>query len=279
MNSKSETFGTLFIVSTPLGNLKDISFRAIEVLQKVRWIAAEDTRHSIALLKHYNIQTPMKSFHEHNESQRIALIEKELIQGEDIALMSDAGTPLISDPGYGLIRHLTEKKFKVSPVPGACAVIAALSAAGLPTDRFIFEGFLSAKSTARCIQLQTRQYESATLIFYEAPHRLVSCLSDMTIVFGAERQAVIARELTKTFEDFQRGTLSTLFKYYKNHSNQQRGEITICVAGASDKKSSTIDAEKILKILLAELPLKKAAQCAAKITGLKKNELYTMALK
>jgi 16S rRNA (cytidine1402-2'-O)-methyltransferase len=270
--------GTLFIVATPIGNLQDISLRAIETLRKVAWIAAEDTRHSSYLLKHFNIATPMKSLHDHNEADRLSFIEDLLEKGKDIALISDAGTPLISDPGYTLIHHLVEKGFKVSPIPGSCAAVAALVGSGLPSDRFTFEGFLPAKSVARCAKLEICKIETATLIFYEAPHRLLDCLEDMIKILGTYRQAVIGRELTKAYESFQRGTLGELFDYFKQHEEQRRGEIVICVAGVEKKAVGETDARRILKILLKELPVKKAAALTAEITGLRKNELYQMAI-
>ncbi|MCD6048028.1 MAG: methyltransferase [Gammaproteobacteria bacterium] len=274
-----DTRGTLYVIATPIGNLKDITFRAIEVLKTVAWIAAEDTRHSSALMKQYGINTPLKSFHEHNEHQRLQDIENALLQGQDIAIISDAGTPLISDPGYILVQNLSEKGFKISPLPGPCAAIAALSCSGLPTENFLFKGFLPAKTAGRCAQLETCQQETATVVFYEAPHRLLDTLEDMIKVFGENRFAVIAREITKTFEQFQRGSLASLLAYFKTHEEQCRGEIVICIAGAPAKKTSEIDAEKILKLLLTELPVKKAAAVAAEITGLRKNELYQLALK
>jgi 16S rRNA (cytidine1402-2'-O)-methyltransferase len=279
MNNTSTTKGTVFIVATPIGNLTDISAHAIEVLQQVQWIAAEDTRHSAILLNHYGIQTPLKSLHEHNELQRIQYIEETLNAGHDIALISDAGTPLISDPGYQLVTHLVQAGFRISPVPGCCALIAALSCSGLATDQFLFLGFLPNKSTARKTVLSKRLHETATQIFYEAPHRLLECLLDMACIYGDTRQAVVARELSKTYENFQHGSLPALHDYYQAHPEQQRGEIVILVAGSKEAATPLIEAERILKILLDVLPIKTAAAVTADITQLRKNELYQMALR
>lgn len=280
MNSrKLNTRGTLFIVATPIGNLRDISFRAVEVLTQVKWIAAEDTRHSAPLLKHYGIETPLKSFHEHNESSRIQWIQNELEEGHDVALISDAGTPLISDPGYTLVTNLAHAGFKISPIPGCCAAIAALSAAGLSTEHFNFQGFLPSKSSQRKNMLNSLQYEIGTLVFYEAPHRLLASLEDFIAVFGGARKAVVARELTKTYESFQRGALQALLAHYQENPDQQRGEIAILLEGAEKVTLSTLEAERILKILLSELPVKKAATLTAEITGLRKNDLYELGLK
>lgn len=278
MSSKALTAGTLFVIATPIGNLKDITYRAIETLQQVSWIAAEDTRHSAMLLRHYGIQTPLKSLHEHNEAQRSQAIQEALAQGQDIALISDAGTPLISDPGYTLITQLTQAGFRVAPIPGCCAAIAALSCAGLATDKFLFLGFLPSKANARKTQLALHQQESATQIFYEAPHRLAETLLDMASVYGESRKAVVARELTKTHENFQRGSLAELARHYQNHEEQQRGEIVILVTGCEAMATDLVEATRILKILLQELPVKKAAALAAEITGFRKNELYQQAL-
>src|SRR5690554_4441018 len=195
--SESNGLGTLYVVATPIGNLEDISARALRVLTEVSLIAAEDTRHSTRLLQHFGIRTPLVACHEHNEREEGGRFITRLLAGEDIALISDAGTPLISDPGYHLVRQARAAQVQVVPVPGACALIAALSAAGLPSDRFVFEGFLPAKQVARCTRLETVKADPRTLIFYEAPHRLLDSVADMRDVFGAERPAVLARELTK----------------------------------------------------------------------------------
>lgn len=272
--------GTLYIIATPIGNLQDISPRALYVLQQVQWIAAEDTRHSEYLLKHYGITTPLKSLHTHNEKQRIAWIREILQKGESVALVSDAGTPLISDPGYALVTTLADEGLPISPIPGACAVIAALSASGLPTEQFLFEGFLPSKSTQRRQQLEKRKQETATLIYYEAPHRLLDSLKDMLTIFGGNRQAVVARELTKTFEQFQRGSLQSIIDYFEMHEDKQRGECVILVHGVEEALSvDEKEANRILKILLPLMSLKQAAQAASEITGVRKNVLYEWALK
>lgn len=270
----------LFIVATPIGNLADISQRAIDTLKSVDCIAAEDTRHSAGLLQRFAINKPMLSLHEHNENERVAELLARLHQGESIALISDAGTPLISDPGYVLVQAARAADIEVIPIPGACAFIAALSVAGLPTDRFIFEGFLPAKSTQRKNQLTSLQRETRTLIFYEAPHRIEATLRDMVLIFGENRLAVIARELTKMHETITQGSLRSLLQFVENDLNQQRGEQVIIVAG-SDKEIDSqeiIATEHILKILLAELPLKQAVDLTAKISGGRKNEIYQQAL-
>lgn len=271
---------SLYIVATPIGNLQDMSLRAIEILKTVNLIAVEDTRHSAPLLQHFSIQTPMLALHEHNERERVRLLLERLQQGESIALISDAGTPLISDPGYHLVREAREKGIRVIPIPGPCAAIVALSAAGLPTDSFVFEGFLPVKATARTVSLEQLRNESRTLIFYEAPHRILETLEAMQTVFGDERRVVIARELTKKFETIQSGTLAEIVAWVKNDSNQQRGEIVLLVEGAEESsKINEQDTERTLHILLDALPLKQAVDLAVKITGQRKNELYQRALK
>lgn len=278
MNNTSKAKGSVFVVATPIGNLQDISARALDILRQVAWIAAEDTRHSALLLNHYGIQTPLKSLHEHNEKQRIQYIEETLHAGLDIALISDAGTPLISDPGYHLVAHLSQAGFRLCPIPGCCALIAALSCSGLATDQFLFSGFLPAQSTARKAALTKRLHETATQIFYEAPHRLLECLTDMLCIYGPDRQAVVARELTKTYENFQYGTLLELHNYYHMHSDQKRGEIVILVAGNTKISTELAEAQRILEILLKVLPIKTAATVASELTKRRKNELYQIAL-
>ncbi len=274
-------FGTLYVVATPIGNLRDMSLRAIEVLKTVDCIAAEDTRHSMPLLQHFLITTRVISLHEHNERERSTQLLEALQRGESIALISDAGTPLISDPGYFLVREARECGIKVVPIPGPSAIIAALSVSGLPTDRFSFEGFLPAKSKQRVAQLNSLQHETRTMVFYEAPHRVLECLADMQSVFGMKRQAVIARELTKMFETIHNAPLDELLEWVKRDANQTRGEMVLVVAGAEAKltEENLVLAENILQILLEELPLKQAVELAAKISGKRKNELYQLALK
>jgi 16S rRNA (cytidine1402-2'-O)-methyltransferase len=280
MNLAQQNYGDLYVVATPIGNLSDMVPRAIETLQTVKLIAAEDTRHSAHLLNHFGIKTPCVAYHDHSDESRIEQILARLQSGDSVALISDAGTPLVSDPGYRLVKKAREAGIKVIPVPGACALIAALSASGLASDRFSFEGFLPAKQQARLTQLQTLQQETRTLIFYEAPHRVLETLQDMQSVFGNERQAVIAREITKTFETIQGDQLSQLVEWVAADSNQQRGEIVLLVEGSNKIQSTEITAEQIhiMKVLLEELPVKQAAALGAKITGLKKNFLYQWAL-
>lgn len=277
---QSEKSGTLYVVATPIGNLDDISLRAIEVLKKVDKIAAEDTRHAAPLLKHFSINKPTISMHEFNERERLSIVIDSVLEGESVALISDAGTPLINDPGFHLVRAAKAQGVRVVPVPGACAAIAALSVAGLPTDRFAFEGFLPAKAEARRNRLTELLHESRTMIFYEAPHRLLSSLESMVEVFGGARSAVVARELTKIHESIITSTLDELVDYYTQNESKQRGEIVILVAGVDEERaeSKEVIPEKVLDILLEELPVKQAAALASKITGERKNVLYEMAL-
>ena len=276
MSEQQEQQGILYVVATPIGNLQDISARALDVLRTVSRVAAEDTRHSRKLLAHYGIGTPLVALHEHNEraiSQRLLQI---LAAGEDIALVSDAGTPLISDPGFFLVRAASQVNIRVVPVPGPSALIAALSVAGLPTDRFCFEGFLPSRQAARRQRLQSLQTGTATLVFYESSHRIRASLADMAEVFGAGREATLARELTKTFETIRHGTLDGLLAWMDADSNQQKGEFVVLVQGLSAAGPTAVDAAagQVLAVLLAELPLRQAAALAAKITGCSKNVLY-----
>lgn len=276
---KINQFGTLYIVATPIGNLQDMSSRAIETLQKVNCIAAEDTRHSFTLLQHFSIKTPMISLHEYNERERATHLLDRLSQGESIALISDAGTPLISDPGYFLVREVRAAGIKVIPIPGPCAAIAALSATGLPTDRFVFEGFLPTKSKLRKERLAALSKETRTMIFYEAPHRIISLLRDLEQQFGAEHRGVIARELTKVFETIYSGTLTQLLAWVED-KNQQRGEIVVIIEGAEETPvlEKPIETDHILSVLMSSLPLKQAVEMAENITGQRKNDLYKRAL-
>lgn len=271
----------LYVVATPIGNLADISERALTVLRSVDLIAAEDTRHTRQLLMYFTINKPLFSVHDHNESQRVEKVLADLASGLSIALVSDAGTPLISDPGFVLVQAVRQAGFKVVPVPGPCAMVAALSAAGLPTHRFCFEGFLPAKSSGRKKQLQTLLSEPRTMVFYESPHRIVECLSDLQTVFGAERPLTLARELTKTFETILSGSIEQVLAWVQADPNQQKGEFVLVLAGAPEQEESEslqIAAEQVLKLLLEELPVKQAAALTAKITGQKKNALYQQAL-
>ncbi|WP_324731684.1 16S rRNA (cytidine(1402)-2'-O)-methyltransferase [Pseudomonas paeninsulae] len=277
----NSTPGTLYVVATPIGNLDDISARALKVLGDVALIAAEDTRHSVRLMQHFGIATPLAACHEHNERDQGGRFLARLLAGEDVALISDAGTPLISDPGYHLVRQARAAGVAVVPVPGACALIAALSAAGLPSDRFIFEGFLPAKTAGRRTRLEQVKEEPRTLIFYEAPHRILECLEDMQAVFGDERPALLAREISKTFETLKGLPLSELRAWVAADSNQQRGECVVLVAGwQAPEGEAAVSAEalRVLELLLKEMPLKRAAALAAEITGVRKNLLYQAAL-
>jgi 16S rRNA (cytidine1402-2'-O)-methyltransferase len=280
MNSSNKTTGVLYVVATPIGNLLDITRRALETLQSVSLVAAEDTRHSRKLLAHYGIGTPMLALHEHNERTVTAGLLRRLEAGADIALVSDAGTPLISDPGFHLVRSVREAGLRVVPVPGPSALTAALSVAGLPTDRFIFEGFLPAKQAARRQRLQELQDATATLVFYESSHRILASLGDMLVLFGAGREATLARELTKTFETIRQASLAELHAWVTADSDQQKGEFVVLVHGAEKPAVAEIDAatERVLRLLMAELPLRTAAALTAQICGIGKNVVYEHAL-
>ncbi len=271
--------GRLFIVATPIGNLGDITERALSVLREADLIAVEDTRHSRTLLQQFGISTPMLAYHDFNEGQQVAKLLERIVNGDDIALISDAGTPLVSDPGYQLVRQAHLTGIKVVPIPGPSAVITALCSAGLASDRFTFEGFLPARSAARKASLIDLQKESRTMVFYEAPHRIVECMVDMLECLGPEREITMARELTKTFETILHTTVGELLEIVRNDANQQKGEIVLVVAGAQ-AETHLVDPNALhaLKVLLAELPLKQACALAAQITGLKKNLLYETAL-
>lgn len=265
----------LYVVATPIGNLQDMSPRAVEVLQSVALIAAEDTRHSSVLMRYFDITTRSISYHDYSDNNVVEKILELLEQGRPVALISDAGTPLISDPGYRLVSRIHEQGYRVVPIPGASAVIAALCACGLATDRFIFEGFLPAKSGSRKKALETCVTEDRTLVFYEAPHRIVDSLSDMVEVFGSGRMAVLARELTKQYETIRRLPLGDLLSWVAEDSNQRRGEIVLILEGAQKQSSEMTEEDgRILKILAEDLPPKQAAALAAKITGQRKKILY-----
>jgi len=272
--------GSLYIVATPIGNMGDMTERAQNTLKDVDVIAVEDTRRSGQLLRNFDISTPMIAVHEHNERQVCDSLLERINKGESIALISDAGTPLLSDPGYFLVNQARERDISVVPIPGVSAVITALSVAGLPTDRFIFEGFLPAKSAARLQRLEKLKDDMRTVIFYEAPHRIVDMLKDCQRVYGGQRKVVLARELTKTFETVHGDELDALIPWVEADQNQQKGEFVVLVQGAEARDESGIDAEaeRILLILLKDLPVKQAAALAANITGLKKNALYQRAL-
>jgi 16S rRNA (cytidine1402-2'-O)-methyltransferase len=276
----SDHSGVLYIVATPLGNLGDMSQRAIDTLLWVDLIAAEDTRHSKKLLVHFGIDKPMIAFHEHNERDRSNEILSQLQAGKQIALISDAGTPLISDPGYYLIRQLHDAGIRVVPIPGPSAVITALCAAGLPTDRFIFEGFLPSKAVARDKHLAALVQETRTLVFYESPHRLLETLKAMLHVFGAVRRITLARELTKTFETIRQDTLANIVNWVEANPEQQKGESVLIIEGASEQPRDRceVDSDKLLLTLLSYMSVKDAAHHAALLTGQGKNELYQRAL-
>lgn len=270
----------LYIVATPIGNLADITYRAIDILTKVDLIAAEDTRHSRILLSHYGITTKCTALHDHNEQKAHTQLLSFIKQGHSVALISDAGTPLISDPGYILVQQATAMGIRVIPIPGPSALISALSVSGLPSDKFYFYGFLPAKQAARLEALETTKELEITTIFYESPHRLVACLDNMLQVYGANRQVCLARELTKTFETIHGDNLQQLCDWVKADANQQKGEIVLLVSGYKVQKNQEINPKDIdvLKLLVDELGVKKAASLTAKITGTSRNALYTEAL-
>lgn len=279
---KGEAGGTLYVVATPIGNLDDLSPRATRTLAGVDVVAAEDTRHSGRLLSHLGIQKRMIALHDHNEKDRAAGILAELQAGRDVALISDAGTPLISDPGYVLVREARAAGHRVSPIPGPCALVAALSAAGLPTDRFLYVGFLPAKRSGRKASLDLLSSEVATLVFYESPHRILESVRDIAEVLGSGREIVLGREITKTFETFYSGSVAEVLAELERDPHGSRGEFVVMVRGAvaqsGNGKEATMDVDRVLRVLLAELPVKKVAKMAAELTGLSKNELYQRAL-
>ncbi len=270
--------GVLYVVATPIGNRADMSARAREVLAGVSVVAAEDTRHSALLLRELGLERPLVSLHEHNERARAAELVGRLRAGESVALISDAGTPLISDPGFLLLRAALEAGIDVSPIPGPSAVVAALSAAGLPCERFSFEGFLPARAIARRRRLEELAAESRTLVFYEAPHRIAACLADLAGACGAERRACVARELTKQFETFYRGSLGELAERARSDENMARGEAVIVVEGAAAVAADGAKIDETLRVLLGFLPPSAAAAAAAKLTGTRRNDAYERAL-
>lgn len=271
--------GTLYIVATPIGNLEDITGRAIRILAEVDLIAAEDTRHSQRLLQHYDISTRLISLHDHNEAQRASQLIDKLQLGQNIALISDAGTPLISDPGYSLVSQCRAASVKVVPLPGPCAAITALCAAGLATDKFIFEGFLPVKLVAKQQALQRLLTQNITCIFYESPRRVVDTVKLIVAELGSDRDMVLAKELTKTFETFYSGTAQECLAWLEADANHQRGEFVLMIAGQKqDQTDVSAEALQLLKLLINELPLKKAAAITAEQFGLKKNQLYQLGL-
>lgn len=276
------TTGILYIVATPIGNLNDITLRAIDVLKQVDVIAAEDTRHSRKLLDHYGIDTRLMAVHDHNEEDRIALLTQMLVEGKSVALISDAGTPLISDPGFRVVRAMQQSDLQVVSIPGPCAAIAALSIAGLPTDRFLFVGFLPAKQQARRTALEQVLAETATLVFYESPKRIADTVADVITVMGADRTVSVAREITKTFESVKTGTAEEVLAWLHEDDHHRRGEFVLLVQGREDRAEAgaVIDPSVLRAIQQANefMPMKKACALVAEITGLPKNALYEAAL-
>lgn len=268
--------GTIYLVATPIGNLEDMSPRAVRTLTEVDLIAAEDTRHSARLLRNFGIDTPVTAYHEHNEREKAKDLVQQAAGGKNLALISDAGTPLVNDPGYHLVLAARDAGILLVPIPGACAAITALSVSGLATDTFLFAGFPPAKSGTRQNYFSARARVTATLIFYESPHRIVESLSDMRQVFGGERKAVVARELTKKFETIRSGTLTELVDWIGADNNQQKGEFVVLLEGLPAEADADIDAEteRLLLRLAEELPPKKAAAIVAEHSGLRKNRLY-----
>ena len=266
---------TLYVVATPIGNLADLSPRAQEVLRSVAAICAEDTRRSGQLLSHFGIQQPLVALHEHNEEALSQRLVARLQAGESLALVSDAGTPLVSDPGFRLVRAARAAGIKVSPIPGACAAIAALSVAGLPSDRFTFEGFLPAKGSGRRERLQGLAGETRTLVFYESSHRIAESLADMVAAFGPERPAVLARELTKLFETVLDGDLASLLRQVEADENQRKGEFVVMVQGAAnDEEAQLAQGRRLYAKLSEHLPPSTAAKLAAELTGAPRKALY-----
>ncbi|MEQ6918331.1 16S rRNA (cytidine(1402)-2'-O)-methyltransferase [Halomonas aquatica] len=272
--------GSLYVVATPIGNLDDLSPRAVRVLGEVALVAAEDTRHSGRLLRHLGLSRPMLSLHEHNEASRVDTLDARLLAGDDVALVSDAGTPLISDPGFVLVRELRARGRRIVPLPGPCALVAALSAAGLPTDRFLFQGFLPARAGPRRTRLEALASREETLVFYESPHRIRDTLADLDTVLEA-RRVVLARELTKAFETFLDGTAAELLTCMEADPDQARGEFVVMVAGAparGEAEQSAVEADALLSALLAEgVGVKQAAAVSARLMGGVKKVWYARA--
>jgi len=266
--------GKLFVVATPIGNLEDLTPRARQTLAEVSLIAAEDTRHTGRLLMHIGCKTRLMALHDHNEERVVGGIIKTLIEGNNVALVSDAGTPLVSDPGFRLVRAAHEAGIEVSPIPGASAVTAALSAAGIPTDRFCFEGFAPSKPVARRHWLENLKEERRTLVIYESVHRIDECLADMVAVFGPERQAFIGRELTKLHEQCVQESLGELLRQIDNKTIVGKGEFVVVVAGSAKEQESSLEVDRLLRALATRLSAKDSAKVAAEATGLKRNALY-----
>ena len=281
INDAKASLGTLYIVATPIGNLDDITFRAVEVLKNVDLILAEDTRHSKKLLNHLDINTPLQAFHDHNERDKTKGVIEELSQGKSIALISDAGTPLISDPGYVLVSEAKNANLGVVPIPGASALITALSVSGIASDCFTFFGFLPSKQSARLKTLQTLISRTETSIFYESPKRILATMTDMLSILGKSREVCLAKELTKAFETIKTGTIPSLIDYLTVDENHQKGEFVILVSALDKTDNSEAEAEldTLLPILCAEMGASKAAKLAAKITGIDKKHCYQRTIK
>jgi 16S rRNA (cytidine1402-2'-O)-methyltransferase len=273
----SEAAGNLYIVATPIGNLKDISYRAVETLQQADLILVEDTRNAIKLLQHYAIKRPLKALHEHNEDKLAKGLIKQIQNGQNIALISDAGTPLVSDPGFRLVQNAIAAGIQPVTIPGACAAIAALSITGLPTDRFTFEGFLPAKQSAREQSLQALKNEQRTMVFYEAKHRIVAFLNSLATVFGSSRKAAVARELTKKFESVYHGSLDEVIAQINDNDQATKGEFVVLLHGAESIQND-LELDAVLTPLLSEMSISKASKIAAKISGESKNKCYQRGL-
>lgn len=270
--------GTLYVVATPLGNLGDISHRALDVLARVDWIAAEDTRHSQKLLQHFGITNRLISLHNYNEQARVEMLRGRLAAGEVGALISDAGTPLISDPGYHLVSQLREAALEIRPVPGPSALITALSVSGLATDRFYFEGFLPAKKTKRLARLRHLNQHSETLICYEAPHRLLATLADLIEVLGSERVICVAREMTKHYEEFRNGPVADVYQYFVNYPEKVRGEMVILIAGAPVQQIDDQGWQGLVRIMLEQsLSVKSIAEVVSSHYQINKKQVYQWA--
>ena len=270
--------GTLYVVATPIGNLADLAPRAVDVLGQVDLVLAEDTRHTAQLLRHCGLSKPLQSLHEHNERQKLESIVQRLQAGESLALVSDAGTPLLSDPGFPLVRRLRELDMPVIPIPGPCAAVAALSVAGLATDRFAFEGFLPARSGARRTRLEGLADETRTLVFYESGKRLAGVLDDMCELLGPDREAAVARELTKLYESIYRGSLAQLRDRAGSDVDMLRGELVVLVQGMPVAEiAENPELDRVLGVLLPELPLSQAVKLAVELCGLRRNEVYKRA--
>ncbi len=270
--------GQLFVVATPIGNMQDISARALSTLQEVDYVAAEDTRVAKRLLNHYEIEAKCIAYHDHNEAEKSELLIAKLQSGENIALVSDAGTPLINDPGYVIVKRCQDLGIRVVPIPGACAVIAALCAGGVATDQFHFAGFLPVKTKARCDVLKNLAERAYCTVFYESPHRILASLSDLEATLGGDRRIVIARELTKTFETIKRDSVAEVQAWMKADHNQQKGEFVVIVEGVQVSLTLDDKAKSLLNLLLEHLPLKTASTIVAQTHGLKKKQVYEYGL-